>query len=116
MAKKAKKKTAKKTAKKAARKPARKMMKKAAKKTAKKSAKKATKKAAKKVAKKASKKKARRTVMYSSKGKKLYAKRDAGGKFKDIQSYARAHAMDIKRSAAAEDAPAAPAPTPPAMG
>lgn len=50
------------------------------------------KKAAKKTAKKA-----RRTVMYSSKGKKLYAKRDAGGKFKDIQSYARAHAMDMKK-------------------
>ncbi len=50
------------------------------------------KKAAKKTAKKA-----RRTVLYSSKGKKLYAKRDAGGKFKDIQSYARAHAADIKK-------------------
>jgi hypothetical protein len=35
--------------------------------------------------KKAAKKKSRRTVMYSSGGKKLYAVRDAGGKFKDIQ-------------------------------
>lgn len=50
------------------------------------------KKAAKKTAKKA-----RRTVLYSSTGKKLYAKRDAGGKFKDIQSYARAHAADMKK-------------------
>lgn len=59
--------------------------------------KKAKKKAGKKKGKKAGKKKARRTVMYSSKGKKLYAKRDASGKFKDIQQYSRAHAMDIKR-------------------
>ncbi len=57
------------------------------------------KKKAKKSGKKKAKKKARRTVMYSSKGKKLYAKRDAGGKFKDIQQYSRAHAMDIKRKA-----------------
>ncbi len=55
-------------------------------------------------AKKASKKKARRTVMYSSKGKKLYAKRDSGGKFKDIQQYSKAHAADIKRSSNAEEA------------
>jgi hypothetical protein len=47
----------------------------------------------------ASKKKAKRTVLYSSAGKKLYAKRDAGGKFKDIQSYQRAHAADLKRTA-----------------
>jgi hypothetical protein len=58
----------------------------------------------KKASKKKGKKKARRTVMYSSKGKKLYAKRDAGGKFKDIQSYARAHAADIRRSSVAEEA------------
>jgi len=57
------------------------------------------KKKAKKAGKKKAKKKARRTVMYSSKGKKLYAKRDASGKFKDIQQYSRAHAMDIKRKA-----------------
>ena len=53
-------------------------------------------KAAKKT-KKAKRKKGRRTVLYSSKGKKLYAKRDKAGKFKDIQSYQRAHSMDIKR-------------------
>jgi nucleoid-associated protein YgaU len=47
----------------------------------------------------ASKKKAKRTVLYSSAGKKLYAKRDAGGKFKDIQSYQRAHAADLRRTA-----------------
>jgi hypothetical protein len=62
--------------------------------------KKTKKKTSKKTAKKKAKKKARRTVMYSSKGKKLYAKRDAGGKFKDIQQYSRAHAMDIKRESA----------------
>lgn len=88
----AKKKTKKKASKKVAKKSA-----------AKKPAKKATKKAAKKSAKKA-----RRTVMYSSKGKKLYAKRDAGGKFKDIQSYQKAHSMDMARRATAEDQPGNP--------
>ena len=52
-------------------------------------------------------KKSRRTVMYSSGGKKLYAVRDASGKFKDIQQYARAHAMDIKRGSSAETGAAA---------
>jgi len=64
-----------------------------------KKAKKKAKKSAKKKAKKAAKK-SKRTVLYSSKGKKLYAVRDKGGKFKDIQSYARAHAQDIKRNSA----------------
>ena len=50
---------------------------------------------------------ARRTVMYSSKGKKLYAVRDKGGKFKDIQQYSRAHAQDIKRGSSAETKAAA---------
>lgn len=74
---------------------------------------KSKKKVAKK-AKKAKKKKGRRTVLYSSKGKKLYAVRDKGGKFKDIQSYQRAHSMDIKRDAKDETAaaPAADAPKP----
>lgn len=73
----------------------------AKKKTKKKAGKKVSKKAGKKkTVRKTAKKKARRTVMYSSKGKKLYAKRDAGGKFKDIQQYSRAHAMDIKRESA----------------
>ena len=44
----------------------------------------------------------RRTVMRSSKGKKLYAVRDKKGKFKDIQSYKRAHGADIKRKAKKE--------------
>ena len=51
--------------------------------------------------------KARRTVLYSSKGKKLYAVRDKSGKFKDIQQYSRAHAMDIKRGSGAEKKAAA---------
>ncbi len=51
-------------------------------------------------AKKGAKKKGRRTVMYSSGGKKLYAVRAADGSFKDIQQYSRAHAMDIKRDSA----------------
>jgi hypothetical protein len=55
--------------------------------------------------KKAKRKKSKRTVLYSSKGKKLYAVRDAGGKFKDIQSYQRAHSMDMKRNAKAEEPP-----------
>jgi hypothetical protein len=41
--------------------------------------------------------KAKRTTHRSSTGKKLYAVRDKTGRFKDIQQYSRAHAMDIKR-------------------
>jgi hypothetical protein len=41
--------------------------------------------------------KGRRTTHRSSTGKKLYAVWDAKGRFKDIQSYARAHGADIKR-------------------
>jgi hypothetical protein len=48
----------------------------------------------------------KRTVMRSSKGKKLYAVRDAKGRFKDIQSYKKSHAMDIKRKSKAETAKA----------
>jgi hypothetical protein len=47
---------------------------------------------------------ARRTTHRSSSGKKLYAKRDAGGKFKDIQSYKRAHAADLRKTSKAETA------------
>jgi len=47
-------------------------------------------------------KKAKRTTHRSSKGTKLYAVRDKTGKFKDIQTYKRAHGMDIKRKAKAE--------------
>ena len=70
--------------------------------------KKAKKKGSKKKGKKTAKKKGRRTTMYSSKGKKLYAVRDKGGKFKDIQTYQRAHSMDMKRRAADEDQPGNP--------
>lgn len=45
---------------------------------------------------------AKRTTHRSSKGTKLYAVRDKDGKFKDIQTYKRAHGMDIKRKAKAE--------------
>jgi len=48
----------------------------------------------------------KRTVMRSSKGKKLYAVRDAKGRFKDIQSYKKSHAMDLKRKSKAETAKA----------
>jgi hypothetical protein len=44
--------------------------------------------------------------MRSSKGKKLYAVRDAKGRFKDIQSYKKSHAMDLKRKSKAETAKA----------
>jgi len=45
---------------------------------------------------------AKRTTMRSSKGTKLYAVCDKKGKFKDIQTYKRAHGQDIKRKSAAE--------------
>jgi hypothetical protein len=45
-----------------------------------------------------------RTTMRSSKGKKLYAVRDKKGRFKDIQTYKRAHSMDMKRKSKAEGA------------
>ena len=51
-------------------------------------------------------KKARRTTLRSSKGTKLYAVRDKTGKFKDIQTYKRAHGQDIKRKSKAETAAA----------
>jgi len=46
--------------------------------------------------------KGRRTTHRSSKGTKLYAVRDKGGKFKDIQTYKRAHGADIKRKSKSE--------------
>jgi hypothetical protein len=45
---------------------------------------------------------ARRTTHRSSKGKKLYAVRDRKGRFKDIQTYERAHRADLARTATAE--------------
>lgn len=44
----------------------------------------------------------KRTTHRSSTGKKLYAVRDSKGRFKDIQSYKKAHSMDIKRKAKKE--------------
>ena len=46
--------------------------------------------------------KGRRTTHRSASGKKLYAVRDAKGRFKDIQSYARAHRADLKRKSTRE--------------
>jgi hypothetical protein len=48
--------------------------------------------------------KARRTTHRSSKGKKLYAVRDAKGRFKDIQTYERAHRADLRSKSKAEKA------------
>jgi hypothetical protein len=44
----------------------------------------------------------KRTTHRSSTGTKLYAVRDAEGRFKDIQTYQRAQAADIKRGSTAE--------------
>ena len=44
----------------------------------------------------------KRTTYRSTAGKKLYAVRDQKGKFKDIQSYKRAHGQDIKQKAKGE--------------
>ncbi len=41
-------------------------------------------------------KKARRTTHRSKRGKKLYAVRDRKGRFKDIQTYERAHSADVR--------------------
>jgi len=41
--------------------------------------------------------KGRRTTHRSSSGQKLYAVRDAKGRFKDIQTYERAHRADLQR-------------------
>ena len=46
--------------------------------------------------------KVRRTTHRSRTGTKLYAVRDAKGRFKDIQTYKRAHGADIKRKAKGE--------------
>jgi hypothetical protein len=46
--------------------------------------------------------KARRTTHRSRAGKKLYAVRDASGRFKDIQTYERAHGADLARTSKAE--------------
>ncbi len=46
--------------------------------------------------------KRRRTTHRSSKGTKLYAVRDKSGKFKDIQTFKRAHAADLRHVSANE--------------
>jgi hypothetical protein len=46
----------------------------------------------------------RRTTHYSIAGTKLYAVRDANGRFVDIQTYKRAHTMDMKRKSKSEKA------------
>ena len=46
----------------------------------------------------------KRTTHRSSKGTKLYAVRDSKGKFRDIQTYKRAHQRDVKRKSKAERA------------
>jgi hypothetical protein len=49
---------------------------------------------------------AKRTTHRSSIGTKLYAVRNKQGRFKDIQTYKRAHGMDIKRKGKSERAKA----------
>ena len=46
--------------------------------------------------------KIRRTTHRSTAGKKLYAVRDAKGRFKDIQTYERAHRADLAHKSKAE--------------
>jgi hypothetical protein len=46
--------------------------------------------------------KGKRTTHRSASGKKLYAVRDAKGRFKDIQSYKRAHGADTRRKSKKE--------------
>ncbi len=45
---------------------------------------------------------AQRTTHRSVSGKKLYAVRDSQGRFKDIQTYERAHGADLKRKSKPE--------------
>jgi hypothetical protein len=45
---------------------------------------------------------AKRTTHRSSKGKKLYAVRDKSGKFKDIQTYEKAHRADLAQASKGE--------------
>jgi len=47
---------------------------------------------------------AKRTTHRSVAGKKLYAVRDSSGRFKDIQTYERAHRADLARTSKAEKA------------
>jgi hypothetical protein len=44
----------------------------------------------------------KRTTHRSVSGTKLYAVRDSKGRFKDIQTYKRAHTADMRRKSRAE--------------
>jgi hypothetical protein len=44
----------------------------------------------------------KRTTQRSSSGKKLYAVRDADGKFKDMQTYKRAQSADMRKKSKKE--------------
>jgi hypothetical protein len=46
--------------------------------------------------------KGKRTTHRSATGKKLYAVRDAKGRFTDIQTFKRAHGADVKRTSSKE--------------
>jgi len=46
----------------------------------------------------------KRTTHRSSKGTKLYAFRDAKGRFVDIQTYQRAQSADLRKKSKAEQA------------
>lgn len=46
----------------------------------------------------------KRTTHRSASGKKLYAVRDAKGRFKDIQTFERAHRADLKKKGRSEAA------------
>jgi hypothetical protein len=46
----------------------------------------------------------KRTTHRTRSGTKVYAARDKQGKFKDIQTYKRAHGQDVKRQAKDERA------------
>jgi hypothetical protein len=58
--------------------------------------------------------KARRTTHRSKSGKKLYAVRDAKGRFMDIQTYERAHRADLKKKSKKEKEATAAKAEPPA--
>ena len=49
----------------------------------------------------------KRTTHRSTSGKKLYAVRDAKGRFKDIQTYERAHRADLAKKSSTEKKTAA---------
>ena len=44
----------------------------------------------------------KRTTHRSTAGTKLYAVRDNGGRFNDVQTYKRAHGQDVRRKSKAE--------------